>query len=90
MSLPGEILRCGVNMPCSLYPTAVNVKTQVEMEPLSAGALGDLQVPSARPTSVDRKYGREINMRVHVCVCVCMLRHASHVCTCAGVCTCVC
>lgn len=33
---------------------AVNVKTQVEREPLTAGALGGPEVPSAQLTRMDK------------------------------------
>lgn len=64
-------------MPCFLYPVAVNVKTQVEREPLPAGALGGPEVPSASLTRMDKKHKGEINMSVYVCarvVCVYICR----------------
>lgn len=47
---------------------------------LTAGALGDPKVPSARLTSVDKKYGREINVHVHVSMCV----HVPHASACVA------
>lgn len=45
---------------------AVNMKTQVEMEPP-----GDTEVPSAWPTSVDTWHEGEIDMDVRTYGCVC-------------------
>ena len=67
MSLLSGIIRYSVDMSRSSPLMAVNMKTQVEMEPP-----GDTEVPSARPTSVDTWREGEIDMDVRTYGCVYM------------------